>query len=395
MSWMTTHIKGQRPDHPQKPVVITHLNDVLPRVHANKGLKVYTTGPFTVVVYAINAPEVFAEDVDFEARGLLFDTQTGQLLSRPLHKAFGFDERRTPEDIPFEKGAWIEDKIDGSMVAGFVWDHAANVHTKSGVTKHAKMAQQDLRAQHKELIQAAWKDGFTPSFEWTTPHNRIVIGHDVVSFTLLAMRDRQTGRYDFEARKTYSERFDVPLPKTLAHLNTPQEARDWAKNIHNMEGIEGGMLWTPDGLAQKMKTRFYLRRHKALSALSVEKNAFAAVVQEHDDDIVQALPNEQGAFLSTYAQQVRQRLFDIAQQAKDEAEQRAHLDQKSAFQDVQNNIPKHMIPVVMMALRGKDPLKGTIGIWERNLSSAQKVENLKTDWDIPRWSPPKGMFLKE
>ena len=138
----------------------------------------------------------FQTAADLEARGLVFEKATGKLLSRPLHKFFNLGEREGLAILD-QAGPWrLDEKRDGSMIGAFFYKGELYFHTRGGVSSQARAALGIASAGVRALAKAAFDDGMTPIFEWTSPENRVVIPYDRSELTLLALRDRTTGRYN-------------------------------------------------------------------------------------------------------------------------------------------------------------------------------------------------------
>ena len=81
---------------------IKTIQDVLPHIEGRDEFKVIEKDWYTVINYAVAFEDTFSlirershhnMKIRRECRGLIFDTTTGQLISRPYHKFFNAGER--------------------------------------------------------------------------------------------------------------------------------------------------------------------------------------------------------------------------------------------------------------------------------------------------------------
>jgi RNA ligase len=384
--------------HPQAWPRIAHLDDILPFVADNKGIRLFQQGPIQILRYLINDPSVFQTAYDLECRGLVFDAATGALLSRPLHK-FHNHAGPTTEDALMGAGTVrFFDKLDGSMLGGFVLDGEVALHTKGGFSSQARAAGERMPAGHKALVQDAFALGATPVFEWVGPDNRIVLPYAREDFVLLAVRDRLTGAYLDDLADALAAQHGVARPHLLGMAHTVEDLRDWSARIAGMDGVEGAVAVGPDGRRGKLKTRSYLAVHKALSMLSYARHAFRAVVEELDDDLVPLLPPDQAAFFTAYATALRGRVLDLARQAQGLASNLASThggDKRALAAAVQATIDPALRPLVFAALGNKEPADTLLDMLRKRTGSGLAVEEVGTLYGLPTWAPPEGLFLQD
>ena len=91
-------------DHLTFPT-FNHIDDVIPHIEGWDEFKVMDKGWYTVINYVVAFEETFSYDshdgsdsylntnIRRECRGLIFDNETGNLISRPYHKFFNAGER--------------------------------------------------------------------------------------------------------------------------------------------------------------------------------------------------------------------------------------------------------------------------------------------------------------
>lgn len=379
--------------HPDAWPVITHLDDILPLVADNPGIRLFKHDSIQVLRYLINSAEVFTTPADLEARGLIFALD-GTLLSRPLHKFFNIFERADVATLASHGPGHLETKLDGSMIAAFLLNDTLTYHTKGGVSRQAMAAGLAAPKNVHALARAAIEKGYTPIFEWTGPENRIVIAYDVSQMRLLTLRHRETGVYNDDLAKEMAAHYGVAMPDIIAHIQSAEDLENALSRLTKREDIEGAVYVGPDGLRAKAKTASYLLIHKTLSQLSFERHALRAVLEEIDDDLLPLLSQEQRTAWENYASQVRRQILAVAQQAQEKADNYAHLEGKEAATAI-GQLEASLRPLVFAAKQDKDVVATLISLLGKHMGSDTRVQAIKTTYDLPDWSPDPGLFLKE
>lgn len=395
MSMLTPTLREAHLLHPESYPTIAHLDDILPHIAHNRAIRAFDDGTITNIRYLINDPDVFKTAHDLECRGLIFDSKTGALLSRPFHKFFNIANLTTATTLMQGGPVVLFDKLDGSMVAGFVHNGQQRLHTKGGFTAQSARAEQQMSASVRALITEAFDDGYTPIFEWTSPDNRIIIAYDTADFVLLALRHRTTGAYDEARANALARAHNVRRPTVYATVDSPDALMDWMAKVGAMTGIEGVVAVGPDGQRGKIKTRAYLSVHKALSMISIERHAFRAVVDEIDDDLMPLLPPEQAAFFAGYARAMRARMLTIAQDAKHTAAGFAHHTGAQQAAAIKAAVDAHHQPLVFAAAKGKEPVQVLVRLLGTRTGSQTQVDAAKEAYGLPDWTPPSGLFLQD
>lgn len=225
-----------------------------------------------------------------ECRGLLFDAD-GTLISRPFHKFFNLGERAETqmEKLDFSKPHNIFEKMDGSMVHGFIFNGAVRLGTRMGMTEVAAQAEEWL-FKHDNLcheIRDFVNAGITPIFEWVSPENRIVIRYDEPKMVLLALRDRLTGNY--LSLPNFSD-FDI-----VANYGSVKDREAFEAHIEEVKeyiGREGNVIRYMDGHMLKVKATDYVRIHKIKDEIRFPRHIVARAIDNGLDDILPELDQE-------------------------------------------------------------------------------------------------------
>lgn len=264
----------------------------------------------TVCSYLISMEGTFNSPEAREARGLVFD-ENGFLISRPLHKFFNVGEREETriENIDWSQVRRVMDKRDGSMIHT-VEMRDTNEHCNfrlkskksfaSDVAKDATafiMSNEAKDMKYVEFCNLMVTQGFTAIFEWTSPTARIVLAYPQRELRLLHIRDNYTGHYaHLEALEEASNKYNIPLVDhrddvLMALIESDRKDLMLQQLVEETEGIEGWVFQFYNGDMVKVKTKWYLERHRAMTFLRVRDIA-EAVLNESVDDLKSLLVSE-------------------------------------------------------------------------------------------------------
>lgn len=139
-------------------------------------------------------------EVTLNSRGLIYNTDTLEVLARPFKKFFNFEQVGAPEiDLDAEL-FFVSDKFDGSL--GIIYrtpiDDLAVATRGSFESEQAKHATEWIRGQ-EAVYDRAYEliaEGLTPLVEIIYPENRIVVdygGKDYLQY--LGAVNTTTGEY--------------------------------------------------------------------------------------------------------------------------------------------------------------------------------------------------------
>ena len=151
--------------------------------------------------------------------------------------------------------AIVYEKLDGSMIHFYINKDGLTASTcRSSQTIQAKEAMLIVRNNprlEKEIIESI-ENGLTPVFEFVSPSNQIVVQYNQKRLVYLISRYRKTGSYIFEKKYFDKARvFDIPFASIFNHLN--------------LQDFEGYICHFDHGEILKLKTPWYLERHRALN----------------------------------------------------------------------------------------------------------------------------------
>lgn len=239
--------------------------------------------------YMISTPNLFKNPIERECRGITFD-DSGKILCRPFHKFFNVGEREEtlPENITWQLITQVAPKIDGSLISPVIIND--KVFWKSKKTFYSSIAMfiqnawdkgEDWVRKYEEMIFDCG-DLETAIFEFTSPEKKIVIDYGEKSeLILLCQRNNFSGQYWIPPENKNEELTDEVLSLNFNY-------KSFIEKIKNMEEIEGFCLYSINDDIYKIKTDWYLKRHRLLSDISY-KNIFKMIVEEAIDDFVSEL----------------------------------------------------------------------------------------------------------
>lgn len=281
---------------------ISHLNDLLPYIESNNQIRVKpceVTG-HTVVCYMVQDEDTFAGEHELferECRGITFASD-GSIVARTMHKFFNVGERddTLPENIDWTRVVRVMEKRDGSMITPVLVKGAIRCKTKKSFeTKEAALADElvyettDRYNWVKKLLQ----DGFTPTFEVTSPKYPIVVRYEKDELTLLHVRENTTGRYLSDAELMA---LSCPFPLAENIINEFKSGGcgpdgsfcfvDWERFEHaakTVEGIEGWVVQLDNGEMFKVKTQWYCDLHHSVTFTRWRDIARTVCADQSDD----------------------------------------------------------------------------------------------------------------
>jgi len=280
---------------------ITHINDVLPHISGREEFRVMEKDWYTVVNYAVAFEETFKWDsndpvgsaIRRECRGLIFNNETGKLISRPYHKFFNAGEKEETQlhKINLYEPHIVLEKLDGSMIRPIPTAEGFKLATKAGVTEIAQQAEEfiDDKPHYSRFIGKCLLIKITPIFEWVSRKNRIVIDYPEDNLILTGMRYNDTGFYlDYDAMKNYATAWNISVVKAVDGLAV-QNIELFVKQVREWDDGEGIVLRFDTAHMVKVKADEYVLRHKTKDSISQEKNVIAIILDDSVDDLVPLL----------------------------------------------------------------------------------------------------------
>jgi len=276
---------------------INHISEMLPFIVSNPQFRVQgQPNGTTVICYMLQDEDTFRGEHDFwykECRGITFH-QDGTVAGRTLHKFqnVGENDATQPDQIPWDQISRIMDKRDGSMITPVLMPNG-DIICKTKKTFTSLEAQAATEFLHQDQARVDWvrrimTDGFTPTFEWTSPRFPIVLAYDKDELTLLQIRHNVKGTYVSSLGAGGSYTKDCPFPVIENLLNTkfengfdPRRLLDLALTT---EGVEGWIIQTSEGDLWKVKTKWYCDLHHSVT-FTRWRDVAKTVLDDKSDDL--------------------------------------------------------------------------------------------------------------
>lgn len=292
---------------------INHITEVLEAIEPVKdnfivAYRARGGGPghdYIIINYILPTNEAFPEvktrehALRRECRGIIFDAFSGKVISRRMHKFWNVGQRfeTLPENIDFSKGKVILQKLDGSFITPFqtlrtfpedpiLWG------TKMGETDTATMIKPflDANPHYEQFARRVISSDFTPTFEFCSRKNRIVIDHGTEDrLVLINIRDNVTGKYvsyDHMTKIAEANKIEYVLEHPSLHLSLEELIND----TRAMEGMEGWVVRFDDGHMLKIKSDWYCAIHSAKELIESERHVVKAILTNGLDDLIGILP---------------------------------------------------------------------------------------------------------
>ena len=273
---------------------ITNISDVLPAIEGRGEFVVAVKQGYTVINYNVMMADTFDSNIRRECRGIIFDTESGEILRRPYHKFFNVNEREETQDqvVNLSRPHAILEKLDGSMIAPFVVNDRMIWGTKMGATEVAEPVE-DFVLLHENYSQFARfliRRGYTPIFEWCSRKQRIVLDYKEDQLILTAIRDLTTGRYmSWDLVTNTADLYFIPTVRTFE----PQsDMKGFIDYVRDLEDLEGFVVRFNDGHMLKLKCDWYVQIHKAKEAILQDRNIVELILDDKLDDVKAHLPQE-------------------------------------------------------------------------------------------------------
>jgi RNA ligase len=258
-------------------------------------IRQHPTAPFSIANYTAAAQYAHHwSNVTTKTRGLIYNSETLEIIARPWSKFWNVDQAETP--TPPKGAAMIRsEKMDGSLGVlyrltdgtlgiatrgSFMSDQA--IHATHWLSEHLS-----AEADRGVVLDQLWDPTRTFLFEIVFPENRIVVNYgDLDALVLLDVIDNETGLSDLTA-------FDeLEWPLKADKVLVPGGFYDTIFS-DIPEGNEGFVLyWPHTGVRAKVKAARYIELHKLVFGLS-EKSVWQQVADGKSvDEIKDGLPDE-------------------------------------------------------------------------------------------------------
>jgi len=276
----------------QKYPTITNRDKYLANIAGMDEIGIIDKGEYTVVQYNVAFPDTFLSRDAREARGIVFDNATGRVLRRPFHKFFNVNEKSWTqlEDLKKEEVLWVANKLDGTLISPFIVNNKIIWGTKRVADDfhHAveNFLTDGVHTEYEDFVRTMIAADTTPLFEFHDPDVEgtvIVIQYKKAFLRLIGLRDNKTGQYvDLESIKESIQR-NFPSVEVVEYFEK-SSIEDIQAELETAEGVEGRVVMLRNTGLVKIKSPWYVKRHKVKS-LFLFDHIKAQLVLEINPDV--------------------------------------------------------------------------------------------------------------
>lgn len=249
------------------------------------------------------------------SRGLILNSQTGEIVARSFDKFFNWGEG---DRFSTSKIRTVTEKMDGSL--GILYRESSKFRIATRGSFESDQAIWATEFLQGNFDLAGLPVEMTLLFEIIYPGNRIVVDYQGrEDLVLLGIRNRVTGQYyTRQAVKVIANAAGFSLP-TLYQFETTEQINIALKELDG--NSEGWVVVFEDGQRFKFKGEEYFRLHKLISGLSF-KNTLECVANGSLDELRQLVPDEFLSEVNKWVQEIQETAKKVKQavgQAFDEA----------------------------------------------------------------------------
>jgi RNA ligase len=369
---------------------INHIDDVLLQIEERPEFKVMQKGWYTVINYMVAFEDTFSLIrhrthynmwMRRECRGLIFDTATGNLISRPYHKFFNVGEREETnlDKINLTQPHVVLEKLDGSMIRPIPTPEGFRLGTKAGITDVAMNAEYFVadKPEYAKFIKSSFACGLTPIFEWCSRKNRIVVDYPDDQLILTAVRDMRSGNYiPYSQMVETGKNYDIPVVKAIAGDETDIEKI--VSHIRKWDDGEGVVIRFDNGHMVKIKADEYILRHRSKEQINSEKNIIQVILNDSVDDMIPLLTPEDAQRLKDFQQKFWCAVDEVSSDLTEifKGGDKMYPDKKEFAVEFVNKmlLPIHR-PFMFGMKQGKECKQLLIDSIEKSLSSQTKLND--------------------
>ncbi|MBN3584912.1 hypothetical protein JYB64_21170 [Algoriphagus aestuarii] len=282
-------------------------------------------------------------EVTEQCRGLIYNSQTGEVIARPFRKFFNHDESHAPVLMP-DQLVRAFDKMDGSLGILYCLDGEWQVATRGSFTSEQAIKATEML---KNYTFADAPDS-TILVEIIYPENRVVVDYgDAEELVYLGTVDNRTGQFGYLPERWSGRAAPLLYAGRLSGLFQQSERRN----------AEGFVVHTEFGEMVKVKYADYVRLHRIVTKLS-ERAVWEHMGGPNGDvsDLVSQIPEEHADWVIEVCYALKAAYMSQDQIVKDELSYVQGLPTRKdqALYLKSRNLPLGVMAAVFRALDGKD-----------------------------------------
>jgi len=294
--------------------IISNKDEFLAKVSHKDEIGVLVRDGYTVVAYNVAFPDTFDVPEALECRGIVFCNETGRVLRRPFHKFFNLNEKEHTQlpKLMNESIVSVTQKVDGAMIAPFICNNEIVWGTKRVAENFSEFLSGHPLTEDKNLrsfVVDCIFSGKTPIFEFHDPEfspSKIVVQYDKAFMRLLAIRDMKTGVYEHRSGSLFKRAEDLGLDIVKSYDEDKETSLiEILKKVENLEGDEGVVVDLADVGQIKIKSPWYVKRHKIKEMFNHPHITAQLVLDLHSDvsvdDIYPYINEQDRAFFEKFS----------------------------------------------------------------------------------------------
>lgn len=320
-----------------------------------------------------------------ECRGIEFDMETGDLVTRKFAKFFNIGEKPETSShiVPWDQQHWVLEKLDGSMITPYRRrDGRYEWHTKMGMTDVARPVMRHVAAfgpAYEFFAEAMCEQGKTPIFEWCSRQQRIVIDYPVDELVLTAIRDIRTGAYTaYPEMAMLAGLHGIPCVKALE--GGVGDVQKFLRESADIEGMEGYIIRWADGHMVKAKGAWYTTIHRTKDMLHLEKDVWSLVLDELVDDAKPFMQTEDLAAVEGFVDALfagAKATADRIDQVVAAAKQSCAGEKKRFATEVVPAFPSVEKALLFAVWDGKPATEAVLGLLKKNTGSQTRIDEIR------------------
>lgn len=331
------------------------VTEFLEAIKCKKEIGVVAKDGYSIYSYNVVFADTFDNDLVKEARGIIISAD-GEIIRRPFEKFFNLYERpETKYDVLKDVSiAYVMEKVDGAMISPF-YDNTGKIvwGTKRVAENFHKFIEQRVRENYVRFVDVMLQNGYTPIFEYYHPdlkESNIVLRYNKEVFKLLAVRHIEKGYYlRLNTLALYADKFDLELPKVYQYLHTLDDCIEYVKGREHEEGL---VIVFSNGQRVKLKTDWYVKRHKIKDQINMKHNMAKLILGIDDlslDDLMPYIDEEDRQRIDSFSIDLEQCMKNVVRFVEQKVQQ--YKDEKDY---ALNEKDKRFSHIVFGAVKGKD-----------------------------------------
>lgn len=280
--------------------LISNVSDILEAIKGREDFRIVRRDNYTYAHYMVSFPDTFPTPdtkdeslndkyrIRRECRGIKFNNDTGNVISRPYHKFFNVNERDETQSfkIDLSKPHIILDKLDGSMICPIQVDSKIFWVSKKGspdLHNQIHVFVEDKK-NYDDFARKMTTENMTPIFEWCSIKQKIVIDYPVDMLVLTAIRNNYSGEYMlYPEMLKVAGQYDIPVVR--ACRGDVGDFASFLDETAGLDGEEGRVIRFDSGEMYKIKADKYRELHSSLDGLKFEKDVLRILLGDKIDDL--------------------------------------------------------------------------------------------------------------